>query len=232
MFFNSDLTVTSKPMKPFVFAWVWSLKSFFRTLFCAGGDYCPLVTVFNLRLLLHKNAMSRSDLNEAGPALDQFNNKSILQLSEKPFDVCLWQHSVNRLRSSSSRSFLGVKQNLLEGSSEVSIENSVYDGVQAAVAVSDPEKQVEESVRDGAVLSADSMETVGEKKREPAEDKNTHHHCQNKGEALLPHLSYFVHGQRHLSAADGHRRGEEAVTGEMFRWRPWHGGTRRRWRRF
>lgn len=113
--------------------------------------------------------------------------------------------------------FLSLEQNLLEGPPEVSVKNSVYDGIQAAVAVSNPEKQVEECVRDRTVLPADSMEAVREEKGEPAQDKNPHHYCQNKCEALLPHLSHFVFGKRHPPASKRHRRGEEEMLGALVR---------------
>lgn len=111
---------------------------------------------------------------------------------------------------------MSFKQNLLEGPPEVSVKDSVYDGVQAAVAVPDPEEQVEERVGDRAVLSADGVEAVSEEKWEPAEDENPHHHGQNEREALLPHLRHFVFGQRHLPAAEGHRRGEQEVVGAVL----------------
>lgn len=115
-----------------------------------------------------------------------------------------------------SRSFMSFKQNLLEGLPEVSVEDGVYDGVQAAVAVADPEEQVEERVGDGAVLSADGVQTVREEKREPAEDEHPHHHGQNEREALLPHLSHFAFGQRRLPAAERHGRREEEVVGTVL----------------
>lgn len=115
---------------------------------------------------------------------------------------------------------MSLEYDLLEGPSEVPVKNSVYDGVQTAVAVSDPEEQIEECVRYRAVLSAESLETVREEEWEPTKDKNPHHHSQNKREALLPHLSHFVFGQRHLPAAERHRGGQEAVVGEVVRRRP------------
>lgn len=129
------------------------------------------------------------------------------------------------------RPFMGLEQNLFEGPPEVSVEDGVYDGVQAAVAVSDPEKQVEECLWDDAVLSADGVKAVGEEEREPAEDKHSHHHSQDKGEALLPHLSHFVLGQRHPPAADGERRREEEVLGALVGGGPGYGGAGRRRRR-
>ena len=110
---------------------------------------------------------------------------------------------------------MSFEQNLLEGPPEVSVKDGVYDGVQAAVAVSDPEEQVEERVGDRAVLSADGVETVSEEKREPAEDEHPHHHGQNEREALLPHLRHFVFGQGHLPVAERHRGREEEVVGAL-----------------
>lgn len=88
-----------------------------------------------------------------------------------------------------------LKQNLLEGPPEVPVEDGVYDGVQAAVAVTDPEEQVEERVGDCAVLPADGVKAIREEKREPAEDEYAHNHGQHERKALLPHLCDFGPGQ-------------------------------------
>lgn len=111
----------------------------------------------------------------------------------------------------------GLKQNLLEGPPEVPVENSVYDGVQAAVAVPDPEEEVEECVRYRTFLSADSVEAVSKEEWEPAENETPHHHCQNKREALLSHLCNFVFGQRNLMSSEKHRRRQEKVVGAVVR---------------
>lgn len=123
--------------------------------------------------------------------------------------------------------FMGVEQDLLEGPAEVPVEDGVDDRVQAAVAVSDPEEQVEERFRDGAVLSADRVQTVGEEEREPAQHEDAHHHRQDKGEPLLPHLRHLVLGQRHLPAADGQRRRQQEVLGALVGRGPGDGGAGR-----
>lgn len=116
-----------------------------------------------------------------------------------------------------SRSFMSLEQDLLEGPPEVPVEDGVDDGVQAAVAVANPEEQVEERVGDGALLPAHGVEAVRKEEGEPAEDKHSHHHGQDEREALLAHLGHFVFGQRHLPAAQCHRRRQEDVVGTVLR---------------
>lgn len=67
------------------------------------------------------------------------------------------------------------------------VENGIDDGIQGAIAVTEPEEELEEGVGHGAAL-ADSHQRVGEEEGEPADDKDPDHHCKHKGEALLPVL--------------------------------------------
>lgn len=86
------------------------------------------------------------------------------------------------------RSLQGFAQNLLESSAEILVKDSVDNRVEGAVAVANPEEELEERVRDLARLPADSIQTVAEEKWEPADHKHTHDHSQDKGEALLTGL--------------------------------------------
>lgn len=86
------------------------------------------------------------------------------------------------------RSLKGLAQDLVEGSAEVLVKDGVDDRVEGAVAVANPEEELEERVRDLARLPADSVQTVAEEKWEPADHKHAHDHSQDKGEALLTGL--------------------------------------------
>lgn len=90
------------------------------------------------------------------------NNEAIRRLYDKPFNVDLtaqWRTGL-KLRTFKhilSCLFMHVEQNLLESPAEVSVENCVNDGIQAAVAVSDPEKQIKQRFWNGTILSADRL---------------------------------------------------------------------------
>lgn len=73
-----------------------------------------------------------------------------------------------------------------EGTAKVLVEDGVDDGVQRAVAVADPEKELEEAVGHLAVLGADGTQAVAEEEGEPAEHEDANDHGQHEGEPLLP----------------------------------------------
>lgn len=74
-----------------------------------------------------------------------------------------------------------------EGPSEVMVENGVDDGVQGAIAVTEPKEELEEGGRHRAAL-ADRGQRVGEEEWEPADDEDPNHHRQHESETLLPVL--------------------------------------------
>lgn len=76
----------------------------------------------------------------------------------------------------------------MESPSEVLIKDGVDDRVERTVAVTNPEEELEEEVRNVACLAAHTIQAVAKEKREPAEHKDTHHYSQHKGEALFTHL--------------------------------------------
>lgn len=76
-------------------------------------------------------------------------------------------------------------QDLFEGISEVFVKDGVNDRVQGGIAVPDPEEKSKEWVRDGTCVWAHSLQRIGEEERKPADYKDTNHHGQHKGEALL-----------------------------------------------
>lgn len=99
------------------------------------------------------------------------------ELSQEPF-LCLC-------------SFWSPAYDFLEGFPEISVKNCVYYRVHWAVAITDPKEKVEKCARYIAAVSADSVQGVSEKEREPAKHEHPHDHRQNEGEALLPHLGHF-----------------------------------------
>lgn len=78
-------------------------------------------------------------------------------------------------------------EDLLERSSEVIIEDGVYNGIKGAVAVAEPEEKLEK--RFWHAFFAKRRQRVGEEKREPADDKHTYDHRQDEREALFPVLA-------------------------------------------
>lgn len=76
-------------------------------------------------------------------------------------------------------------QDFFEGLSEVLVEDSVNNWVKGGIAVPDPEEKSKEWVRDGTCVWAHSLQRIGEEERKPTDYKDTNHHSQNKGEALL-----------------------------------------------
>lgn len=74
----------------------------------------------------------------------------------------------------------------LEGLSKVLVEDSVYDRVQAGVAVANPKKEYKQGVRNPANVGAHCLKRVREKEGEPADHKHSHHYSQDKGEPLFP----------------------------------------------
>ena len=73
-----------------------------------------------------------------------------------------------------------------EGAAKVLVEDGVDDGVQRAIAVADPEEELEEAVGHLAVLWADGTQAVAEEEREPAEHEDADDHSQHEGEPPLP----------------------------------------------
>lgn len=78
-------------------------------------------------------------------------------------------------------------QDLSERPPEVIVKYGVYDGIERAVAVAEPEEHFEQGLRDEVGAEHDG-ERVREEEREPAENKHPHDHGQNKGEAPLSGL--------------------------------------------
>lgn len=78
-----------------------------------------------------------------------------------------------------------LAENPLEGSAEVLVENGVDDGVEAAVAVADPEEECKDRLGQLARFGAHGLQAVGKEEREPADDEHSDHHRQDKGEAFL-----------------------------------------------
>lgn len=73
-----------------------------------------------------------------------------------------------------------------KGTAEVLVEDGVDDRIQRAVAVANPEEELEEAMRYLAVLWADGPQAVAEEERKPADHENSNDHGQHKGEPLLP----------------------------------------------
>lgn len=78
-------------------------------------------------------------------------------------------------------------QKLSERPPKVVVKYGVYDGIERAVAVAEPEEHFEQGLRD-EVGAAHGGERVREEEREPAENKHPHDHGQNKREAPLSGL--------------------------------------------
>lgn len=73
-----------------------------------------------------------------------------------------------------------------EGTTKVLVEDGVDDRVQRAVAVADPEEELEEAMGHLAVLRADGTQAIAEEEGEPAEHKHANDHSQHEREPLLP----------------------------------------------
>lgn len=78
-------------------------------------------------------------------------------------------------------------EDLFEGSSEVIIEYGVYNGIEGAVAVAEPEEELEK--RSGHAALAKRRQRVGEEKWEPADDEHPYDHRQDKSETLFSVLT-------------------------------------------
>lgn len=78
-------------------------------------------------------------------------------------------------------------EDLLEGSSEVIIEDGVYNGIEGTVAVAEPEEKLEKWF--WHAFFAKRRQRVGEEKREPADDEHAYDHRQDEREALFPVLA-------------------------------------------
>ena len=76
-------------------------------------------------------------------------------------------------------------QYLFEGLSELFVEDGVYDGVEARVAVTNPEEKLKERIGDDTGLRAHGLQGVGEEEWEPAHHKDPDDHRQHKGEPFL-----------------------------------------------
>ena len=84
------------------------------------------------------------------------------------------------------------EEDVLERAPEVLVEDGVDDRVERAVAVADPEEELEERAGHLAGLAADAVQTVGEEEGEPAEHEHAHDHRQHEGEALLTRLGHLA----------------------------------------
>lgn len=85
-----------------------------------------------------------------------------------------------------------LKKNVFKGPAEVLVEDGVDDWVEGAIAIPNPEEELEESLGDLTCLPANTIEAVAEEKREPANYKDPHDHSQHKSEAFLPGLGNFL----------------------------------------
>lgn len=81
-----------------------------------------------------------------------------------------------------------LKQNVFKGPAKVLVEDGVDDWVEGAIAIPNPEEELEESLRDLTCLPANTIKAVAEEKRKPANYKDAHDHGQHKGKAFLPGL--------------------------------------------
>lgn len=85
-----------------------------------------------------------------------------------------------------------LKENVFKGPAEVLVEDGVDDRVEGAIAIPNPEEELEESLRNLTGLPANTIEAVAEEEREPANYKDPHDHGQHKSEAFLPGLGDFL----------------------------------------
>lgn len=72
-----------------------------------------------------------------------------------------------------------------ERSSEVLIEDGVYDRIEGRVHVAQPEGDGEGEVRNGAGGAADGVEDVQEEEGEPTGDERTHDEAEDERRSLL-----------------------------------------------
>lgn len=92
-----------------------------------------------------------------------------------------------------------LANDLHERSPKIAIKYCINDRIHWTVTVTNPEKQIKESIRNWATISAYCVQTVCKKEWEPAEYKHPHHHCKDKCKALFTHLCQFCLWQWHLS---------------------------------
>lgn len=112
-----------------------------------------------------------------------------------------------------------LANDLHERSPKIAIKYCINDRIHWTVTVTNPEKQIKESIRNWATISAYCVQTVCKKEWEPAEYKHPHHHCKDKRKALFTHLRQFGLWQWHLSNLLLLRELRVAV------WSPWHPAT-------
>jgi len=105
-------------------------------------------------------------------------------------------------------------EDLLEGASEILVEDRVDHGVQTAVAIAKPEEEFEQSFGNVAAFATDGDQAVGEEERKPAQYEDTHDHCEYKREALFP-------GRRKLASKEsGSSTGVRAQSTWFFIFQP------------
>lgn len=90
---------------------------------------------------------------------------------------------------------------MLESSAKVPVKDRVDDGVEAAVAVPNPEEEFEERLGDAAAFSKHRFQAVGKEEWEPTEDKSSNDKRKDKGESALPGLHQPIGGERHVPAS-------------------------------
>lgn len=102
--------------------------------------------------------------------------------------------------SLSTREWAGPEQKVLKGPAEVPVEDSVDDRIKAAVAVTNPEEEFKESLRDAAVFPTYRFKAVCEEEWEPADHKSSNDHGQDNSKSALPGLHQPVCRHRHIPA--------------------------------
>lgn len=96
---------------------------------------------------------------------------------------------------------MGRGQEFLESSAEVPVKDRIDDGVEAAVAVPDPEEEFEERLRDAAAFSKHRFQAIGKEEWEPAEYKSSNDKRKDKGESALPGLHQPIGGEGQVPAS-------------------------------
>lgn len=89
-----------------------------------------------------------------------------------------------------------LAEDFLKGTPEVPVEDGVNGWVEGAVAVTDPEEELEKREGDLTRVSTNPVQAVAEEKGEPAHHKHPHDHSQDECKPLLSRLGDLFPGER------------------------------------
>ncbi len=90
--------------------------------------------------------------------------------------------------------FPRLAEDLLEGPSEVAVEDGVDGWVEGAVTVANPEEELKERIGDLTRVPTHAVQAVAKEKGEPAHNKHPHDDSQDECKPFLPGLRDLLPG--------------------------------------